>query len=447
MLGILLTTLIFIGVLIGSKLIVNVNDIKKNWQKYRCRPDVMMMAPIYGFDAQENLEFCLKQGFDSRAKGAIAPFYTIMGSFIGILTTMLGSINSVKMIFATIAGGATTIFSEFSQRFQALMYRIQMSVMRIKFLFSRVFAVVYSILFMGMGGMRAGLNFSNTFLFSFLDTFCFDPDTPIAIITNNKEKLIPIYQVKIGDLLASGDRVTATFKFWADGQPMVAFPDGTLVSTNHYIQHDGKWIEAVEHPDAMLASDWNGGIERPLICLNTESHTFRIGKYVFRDYDETSAGDKAAMDSALLSLNGFKSASNLEDSSMACDPTTLILLHNGEKIPVAALPAEDILLGTRLSIGTVHGIVKKEVISYCEFKEDRLAPGTAVWDDETNSYKRVGDLVPIVNLNKPAIYYSFIVSPSASIETANGVVFRDYMEVHDPDLESSYAEALKGADP
>ena len=460
MLGILLTTLIFIGVLCVSKLAVNVNDIKKNWQKYRCRPDVMMMTPIYGFDAQENLEFCLKQGFDSRAKGAIAPFYTMMGSFIGILTTMLGSINSVKMIFATIAGGATTIFSEFSQRFQALMYRIQMSVMRIKFLFSRVFAIVYSILFMGMGGMRAGLNFSNTFLFRFLDTFCFDPDTPIAVIISNKEELIPIRQVKIGDLLASGDRVTATFEFWADGQPMVAFPDGTLVSTNHYIQHDGKWIEAVDHPDAMLCSDWNGGIQRPLICLNTDSHTFRIGNYLFRDYDETSDGDKAAMDSALLSLNGYESASNVEDSSMACDPTTLILLHNGEKIlvaalpiaalpiaalPIAALPAEDILLGTRLSIGTVHGIVKKEVMSYCEFKGDRLAPGTAVWDDETNSYKRVGDLVPTVNLNKPAIYYSFIVSPSASIETTNGVVFRDYMEVHDPDLESSYAEALKGA--
>jgi hypothetical protein len=357
---------------------------------------------------------------------------------------MLGSINSVKMIFATIAGGATTIFSEFSQRFQALMYRIQMSVMRIKFLFSRVFAVIYSILFMGMGGMRAGLNFSNTFLFRFLDTFCFDPDTPIEVIRSNKEEVIPINQVKIGDLLASGDRVTATFKFWADGQPMVAFHDGTLVSTNHYIQHDGKWIEAIDHPDAMLASDWNGGIQRPLICLNTDSHTFRIGHYLFRDYDETSAGDKAAMDSALLSLNGYKSASNVEDSTMACDPTTLLLLHNGEKIPVAALPAEDILLGTRLSIGTVHGIVKKEVISYCKFNGDRLAPGTAVWDDETSSYKRVGDLVPTVSLNKPTIYYSFIVSPSASIETANGVVFRDYMEVHDPDLESSYAEALKG---
>lgn len=414
--------------------------VKKDWAKYRCRPDVMIMAPLYGHDAQENLEFCLKQGFDARAGGAIAPFYTMMGVFVSVLSTILGNINSVKMTFATIVGSATTVFSEFSQRFQALMYRIQMSVIRIKFLFSRVFGVVYSILFMGMGGMRAGMNFSNTFLFRFLDTFCFDPDTPITILKGRREKIIPIRQVEIGDTLASGDRVTSTFEFWADGQPMVTFPDGTLVSTNHYMLHDGTWIQAVDHPDAMPAADWNGGIQRPLICLNTSSHTFRIGRYIFRDYDETSAGDKAAMDEALKRLNGKSSVSKVNDSTMACDPTSPILLHNGEKIP-----AEDVQLGARLSIGTVHGVVQKETSAYCKFKGVRLAPGTAVWDDDTNGYRRVGDLVPIVYLDVPTVFYSFIVTPGATIETVGGVMFRDYMEVHDPDLEASYTKALEHA--
>ena len=423
---------------------INVNDIKTNWQKYRCRPDIMIMAPLYGFDAQDNLEFCLKQGFDARATGAIAPFYRIMSTFIGVLTTMLGSINSVKMTFGTIIGGTTTVFSEFSQRFQALMYRIQMTSMRIKFLFSRVFAVVYSILYMGTGGMRAGLNFSNTFLFRFLDTFCFDPDTPINIVRDGVRKDIPIREVKIGDILNSGDRVTATFAFWADGQPMVIFPDGTLVSTNHYMLYNEKWIQSIDHPDAIRVSDWNGGIERPLICLNTDSHTFPIGNYIFRDYDETSEGDEAAMNAALLSLNGKESESTVKDSIMACHPLTSILLHSDEKVPV--LFAKDIQLGMRVSTGVVHGIIKKETNAYCSFKGYHFAPGTSVWDDDSSSYKRVGDIRPIVKMNT-RIYYSFIISPSATIETSDGVMFRDYMEVHDPNLEASYAEALKGAKP
>lgn len=438
MLGILLTTLIFIGVLIGFSFMVNLQDIKKNWAKYRCRPDVMIMAPLYGQNAQDNLEFCLKQGFDSRAEGAIAPFYKIMAMFIGTLTTLLGSINNVKMIFGTILGGTSMIFSEFSQRFQALMYRIQMSVIRIKFLFSRVFAVIYSILFMGMGGMRAGLNFSNTFLFRFLDTFCFDPDTPIAVLKGKVVVTVPIKDVQVGDRLASGGRVTATFAFWADGQPMVELPGSILVSTNHYVQYKGRWIQARAHPDVQTTFFWDGGVARPLICLNTESHTFTIGRYLFRDYDETSEGDKNAMDQALKQLNGRVSESNLDDSTMACDPQTPIVLHTGEKVP-----AEDIQLGDHLSTGVVHGIINKETTSYCDYGGVCLAPGTAVWDEETSSYRRVGDFLPVHELPKPMEYCSFIITPSATIQADGGIFFRDYMEVHDPDLEASYAQALQ----
>ena len=78
----------------------------------------MLMAPIYGQDPAQNLEFCLKSGFDNRASEATKPFYTYLASFAGVLTTLLGGVNSVKMTFATIVGTATTVFSQFSQRIQ-----------------------------------------------------------------------------------------------------------------------------------------------------------------------------------------------------------------------------------------------------------------------------------------------------------------------------------------
>ena len=155
MLGILLTTLICIGVLVGSSFLTNINEVKNNWQTYRCRPDVMLMAPIYGQDAQQNLEFCLKHGFDQRANSATSPFYTYLASFTGVLTVLLSSINSIRMTFATIIGTATTVFSEFSQRIQALFYRIQLTAIKIKYLMSRVFAAFYAVIFMGVGGVKA----------------------------------------------------------------------------------------------------------------------------------------------------------------------------------------------------------------------------------------------------------------------------------------------------
>jgi hypothetical protein len=435
MLGFILTTLIFIGVLVGSSLLTNMSDIKANWQTYRCRPDVMLMAPIYGEDASKNLEFCLKVGFDKRASSATSPFYTYLAGFTGVLTTMLSSINSIKMIFATIIGTATTVFSEFSQRIQALFYRIQLTAIKLKYLMSRVFAAFYSVIYMGTGGVTAGINFSNTALFNFINFFCFEPETLIGL---KDRGIIMIRDVRIGDVLEGGDVVTATFEFFADGQGMVRLADeGIIVSTNHFLLHKGRWIQAKDHPRAVSAGDWDGGVKRPLICLNTDTHSFKIGAYTFKDYDETSEGDAESMQQVLQLLNNKSSNdSYTADSTMACHPGT------GIKCPALCKTAKDIVLGDIVSQGTVVGIVRKLTRQVCHYGEEVFAAGTAIWHEETRTWKRAGDLVEPVVLDEPMIFVSFVVSPSACVETTAGTVFRDYVEVHSPDLEAPYAKAL-----
>jgi hypothetical protein len=443
MLGFLLTTLIFIGILVGFSKLADVDKITKNWDKYRCRPDVMIMAGFYGHDATENMEFCLKHGFDERAKAAIGPFYTYLKDFVNILLTMLASINSIRMIFATIVGSVTKVFGEFSGRLQVLFQRIQMSAIRLKFLMGRVFGTMYSVMFMGMAGIKATQNFGNTFLFKFLDTFCFDPDTPVTIKGKGE---IAIRDVKIGDEFMGGERVTSTFQFNADGQAMVYFPSikcskGITVSTNHYVLYEGKWIKSSEHPHATPAEDWSGGVSRPLICLNTSTNSFSVGDYVFRDYDENESGDAEAMDLALKMLNGKESSSEEprpSSSAMACSADTMIPLKNNPfPVPISCVP-----LGAQLPTGRVIGIVKKECDEACEYYGERFAPATAVWCNETNKWRRVSSIVPVVKLAKPEIFYSLVVTPSASIQTERGTMFRDYVEVHSPDLEAPYAASM-----
>ena len=428
MLGFLLTTLIFIVSLVGFSKILDVQVVKDNWEKYRCRPDVMIMADYYGHNSSDNLNFCLKNGFDKRAKEAIGPFYSYLGKFVEILMTMLSSLNSIRMIFATIVGSATKIFSEFSARIQALFYRFQMSAIRMKMLMGRVFATMYAVIFMGMAGLKATQNFGNTFLFKFLDTFCFDPDTPIEL----QGRTMPIREVKVGDVLKGGERVTATFQFAADGQTMVKIGD-ILVSTNHYILHNG-WILAKDHPDAVPVADWSGGIARPLICLNTDRHTISLGGYTFRDYDETSEGDEEAMKMATDMLNGVKGDTpTYQNSEMACHPSTKILTKDG------LVPARLITLGTELSHGKVVGIVKKECHEVCEVNGEFFAAATCIWHEF--AWKRAFEISPPMKI-VPISYISFVVTPSATIETESNM-FRDYVEVHTKDLEAPYSKSLE----
>lgn len=449
MLGFLLTTLIFIGVLVGFSKLADFDKVKQNWEKYRCRPDVMIMADYYGHDATENMEFCLKNGFDERAKSAIGPFYTYLKGFVEVLMTMLNSINSIRMIFATIVGSVTQVFSEFSGRIQALFYRIQMTAIRLKFLMGRVFATMYAVVFMGMAGIKATQNFGNTFLFKFLDTFCFDPDTQVEIKGKGK---IPISLVTLGDEFMGGERVTSTFQFNADGQPMVSLPRSfvtsedsedtpIIVSTNHYVLHKGKWIKAADHPDALPVADWAGGVTRPLICFNTTTNSFPIGPYIFRDYDETEAGDEAAMEMAMSMLNGKKDTSKpvTKGSTMACSADTMICLKDS----VFPVPASSIKLGSWVTHGQVVGIVKKECSEACLYYGERFAPATAVWCEKTNMWRRVSQFNPVFTLPEPEIFYSFVITPSASIQTEVGTIFRDYVEVHSPDLELPYAASIE----
>jgi hypothetical protein len=313
------------------------------------------------------------------------------------------------------------------------MYRVQMTAIRMKFMMGRVFASMYAIIFMGLSGIKAGENFSKTILWGFLDAFCFDPDTPIYV---QEVGYIPIRAVKIGDVLVGGEVVTSTFQFHADGQTMVRLGGDILVSTNHYLLHNGAWIRADEHPDAVAAAPWDGGLERPLICLNTTTNSFQIGPYTFRDYDETSQGDQEAMEKALTMLNGGGGGGGSgSDSTMACSPDTRIKCAPG----LGSLEAGHITLGTPLTHGKVVAIIDKVTTGACTYKGEVLAPGTAVWTG--TAWARVSDLVETHTV-PPTIFRSFILS-SATIETESGLLFRDYMEVHDPDMETSYAEALE----
>jgi hypothetical protein len=438
MLGLVITTLIFIGALIGFSKILDTQKIKKDWPKYRCRPDVMFMADFYGHNASENIEFCLQNGFQERAKEALGPFYTYLGKFVEILMTLLKSINSIRMIFATIIGSVTQVFSEFSTRIQSFMYTIQSTSIRIKFLMGRVFATMYAVIFMGMSGIKATTNFGNTFLFKFLDTFCFDPDTKI-ILQGGKE--VCVKDVVIGDVFQSGDKVTATFEFFADGQPMVKLPgsnlnENILVSTNHYLLHNGKWIQSREHPDAIPSVDWSGGFTRPLICFNTNTHKFTIDSYIFRDYDESEEGDKKTMKAVLEKLNNTKEESVPNTYNTVIAPKTKLKTNYG------LIPADKICLGTPLKNGTVVGIVKKECNFFVNYNGEIFGEGTCIWSNEEKKWIRP-TVTSIRTLSRT--FYSFVVSPSACIETEAGTVVRDYVEIHSPDTEEAYTKALHNA--
>ena len=419
--------------------VADTSEVSKNWPKYRCNPSVMPFASFYGHDTTENLNFCLTGMMNSEMAGALSPVFKILATFLGTITTLVTVANSIRLEMATFMGGINTIFQNFTDRFVQLSSNIRTSAQRIRMLMGRIYGTFFSMIFMSMSALRATQNFGNTFLFKFLDTFCFDPDTQVNIVGRG---VIPVKDVKLGDVFSTGSKVTARFSFLADGQPMVELPGNIVVSTNHYVQYKNKWVRADKHPQAKQTDCWSGGSQRPLICFNTNDHKIPVGNFVFLDYDETSAADQETMSWVDSTLNAKKQfhVRSFEYSTLFA-PSSQVKLKSGENVL-----ASDIELGTDLSFGKVIAVIRKKSRHFCETNSgDLVSPGLLLWDSKTYQWFRAGDRYTIRVDPLERDFCNFIVSDTASIELASGLVVRDYFEVHSPETEQFYAKAIEEA--
>jgi len=413
----------------------DIEEVKRNWPKYRCKPNIMPFAAFYGQNTGENFQFCMSNMFGFELGEALAPIFTILASVITTLVTILQVANSIRVQLATLVGGINTVFQNFTDRFKQLIAAVQQSAYRMKLLMGRLYGTFFAIIYMAMAGMTTLDNFTQTVLFDFLDTFCFDPDTLVEI---EGKGAVKVKDVVMGDRFTkTGGTVTATFAFDSDGQAMVTLPGEIVVSTNHYVYYLGKWIQARDHPDAKEDERWHGGTERPLICFNTSDHKIPIGHYTFLDYDETEEGDAETMKWIEKGLNAAASHKHRifpYNTSVAKD--TLLRMKD-----TTTKYIQDINLGDEVSTGKVIGIVKKLTTDFCELpSREFVTPGLCYW--QTNGWVRAGDVLPIQSLQFPQTFYSLIVMKTAMFETKGGTFVRDYVEIHSPEAEAVYTEKI-----
>jgi hypothetical protein len=352
----------------------------------------------------------------------------MMSSFTGVLGTIFGSINSLKITISDLAGGITQIFQEFKERLGLFFLRLQISAITIKALIGRMHAVLFSIMYMGMSGITGLQSFTNTSLFGFLDTFCFPGNTKIMTTRG----LVQIKDIKIGDILTQESQVsqvTATFRFYAKGQAMVKIGK-TIVSTNHYMVYKGRNIKAVNHPDAIKIDDW----DNELYCLNTHNNKIPINDLLFLDYDETAEADKDTMNyiEGRVNASTVNKEYNFKEYCPAIDENTYVKTTDGNKL------AKDIKMGDIMVTGSdIVGLVRRVVHETCNVNGTILTPSTLYWDK--NLWKRIGDTYPIIKGTKEMV--SFIAVPNSQIELEEFVI-RDYMELCSPDSEIHYSKRL-----
>ena len=433
--------LLAIGIFVGIENMSNLADIQNNWSKYRCKPEMIPLAGLFGYNVGENFEFCLNQIIQESTGGVTGPFAGGLLGFSSVLQNLMNSANSFRVMLATLVGGVIKIINEFKARMTAMMGRVKLTASRMKALMYRVYGTMFAVVYMGLSAQTGIANFGDTFIFKFIDTFCFPPEQPIVLESG---EILPISDILVNDVLEGGHKVETIYKFTADGQEMVELNslllDPIQVSSNHFLKHKGKWIMAKDHPDAKPIGVWLGGKDRPLICLTTHDHLLPVGPYIFADYDETDEGNTETQEWVDKSLNGRpRKDTPIPNASyeVGLPATTMVKTLSGYK------PLYDIQLGDKITEkDTVVGIQISETSEFSRLSDtQRVARGTLIWQATEERWSRAYSFLPEAISGKSEIIALFV-SPGAKYEIMGGHVIRDAMEVYSPDTKKAYAEIL-----
>jgi hypothetical protein len=432
-------TLVLVGILFYVFAGGGIAEVAKNWPKYRCNPAVMPFAAFFGVDAGENFNYCMKGVFQSNAGGVLGPLYGIMSNFTDIVGVISNVANSFRYLISNLLHGMERLMGSFRDRFQFILFQIRLSFLKILSLMGRLYSTFYAVVYMGLSALRTAQNVANNDLVSFLLEFCFDPATPIAMADGVTK---PLSEVVVGDKLAAVDgvepEVTSIFRFDGHGTPMVRI-DSVIVSAQHYVRHNGAWIEAGQHPDAVPVASL------PLLCcLNTTTHTVNIGGMVFADYDESDDPSVISRTQTLAerSLNGGVAAATRTKPlsySLGIDGDSPITLIDGRIIRI-----RDVAIGDRLATrGVVLGLVQElcsEIVVHPQ-SDLIIAAGQLVWEPRIGHWIRAADRWSVTT-DRPTLLYQLITSNN--LIECNGIMYRDYREISSHHMETAYADLLTG---
>ena len=426
--------IIIIGIMLYINARRNFDDIKENWVRYRCSPLYMPFTSMFDEETStyENFAFCTNTFAKEIFGRATDPVYQLFGMMIGVIQNILGQINH---FVAYLAGMSNFVLDFANQTFgkifnsvsslnliigklRDLFQRIAGSAYYAAFIVQTLISFVLSIFSFSITLVKAlvimlfALSFILALFFPVVLAFviplgamvgisyCFHPDT----IVETQRGEMKIKYVQPGDTIGNS-KVTAKFDFLSTD--LLYNYKGILVSGDHIVQHNGKWMYV---KDTGCPKEFQKMFMEPIVCLNTSDNIIQIGNIKFRDYEEIP---DELFDEDL--------------GSPALPYETYVTLANGTQKMIIELE-----LGTQLKEGVVTGLVDMDASDIVWYSVD----GTIMSGEQPvyngNSFvlaKEIGIQLPI----KFKHAYQIFVNNTDGIFEINGKVkVRDYPDSHDP---------------
>lgn len=255
-------------------MLTQLDEMKKNWIRYRCNPIYMPFASFVGVDTAGNFTRCTMRSFQDYAGFILDPLQHMFKLFIDMFKSIADSLESMRVMFNGIRNGflavVTMIFGKLANTTASMQYLM----IRIRTVFMRVAATMGVMMNMMTTAVQSGESVMNGPVGQTINFLCFAPETEVLLETGTLKQMIDL---RVGEVLQGGHIVTGTYI--VSGQNTVLYDyHGTLVTGSHRLANGTK-IE--ESADAILTNESRG----VLACLDTSSGFIPIAGVLYRDFE------------------------------------------------------------------------------------------------------------------------------------------------------------------
>ena len=288
--------IIFIILFCVNILAVGIENIKKEWPKYRCNPIIMPIANVFGEDTIKNFSFCVQNLQQTFMQDLLAPLHYAENIVGKITKELMDAIQAIRAFFDKIRNMITHIIQEVMGVFLNFLIGIQHMVISIKDLFSKTIGTLTVFMFVLEGAIMSMKSAWNGLPGQMVRMLCFHPNTLVKL---NNGDIKPISEIEGGDILKNNQTVHGTMKLYNLDEnsnfveelyalPGESYDNDTtseiLVSGSHLIYDETtrQFIPVKSCKHAKLS----GINSKTLICLITSDHTIPLGNYIFHDWED-----------------------------------------------------------------------------------------------------------------------------------------------------------------
>jgi len=273
--------------------IVQIDNIKKNWPKYKCNPMIMPFTGVFGHDEYTNFTECIQTMQTDYMDYLLQPLNLDLSIITEMSAVFTDGISGGFSIITDLQNLLGNIFQGIYGVFYQVIIEFQKMIINIKDVFNKISAM-FILLVHTIEGIKLTIESASN---SVLADVCFDPDTKILLDNGN---LVKMKDLELNSKLKNGSRVMSVMRINnlnTDGEireDMYKINNGEnnepIYVTGSHLVYDKTICDFIkvknlkgENPSLLTNKKCC-----ELSCLITSDHTIPIGDLIFHDWEDNN---------------------------------------------------------------------------------------------------------------------------------------------------------------